>query len=47
MEVATKVFPSAGENAEMVLVSCRAWKCVPKAISGSVDISEITECHLL
>ena len=47
MEVATEVFPSAGENAGMILVSCRSWKCVPTAVSGSVDISEITECHLL
>ena len=31
----------------VVLVSCYAWKCVPIATSSSVDISEVTECHLL
>ena len=39
--------PSAGKNTWIVLVSCRAWKCVPIAISGGVDISEIPGCHLL
>ena len=26
---------------------CRAWKCVPTAIFGVVDISEVPGCHLL
>ena len=25
----------------------RAWKCIPTAISGGVDISEVPGCHLL
>ena len=32
--------PSAGKNTGIVLVPCRAWKCIPTAISGGVDISE-------
>ena len=24
----------------------RAWKCIPTAISGGVDISEVPGCHL-
>ena len=39
--------PSAGKNTRIVLVPCRAWKCVPTAISGGVDISEVLGCHLL
>ena len=39
--------PSAGKNTGIVLVPCRAWKCVPTAISGGVDISEVPRCHLL
>ena len=39
--------PSAGKNTGMVLVLCRAWKCVHTAISGGVDISEVLGCHLL
>ena len=39
--------PSAGKNTGIVLVSCCAWKCVPTAISGGVDISEVPGCHLL
>ena len=39
--------PSAGKNTEIVLVPCHAWKCVPTAISGGVDISEVPGCHLL
>ena len=39
--------PSAGKNAGIVLVPCRAWKCVPTAISGGVNISEVPRCHLL
>ena len=38
---------SAGKNIGIVLVSCCSWKCIPIAISGGVDISEIPECHLL
>ena len=36
-----KASPSAGKNTGIVLVPCHAWKCVPTAISGGVDISEI------
>ena len=39
--------PSAGKNTGIVLVPCRAWKCVPSAISGGVDILEVPGCHLL
>ena len=42
-----KTSPSAGKNTGIVLVPCRAWKCVPTAISGGVDISEVPGCHLL
>ena len=38
---------SAGKNTWVVLVPCRAWKCVPKAISSGVDISEVPGCHVL
>ena len=38
---------SAGKNTGIVLVSCRAWKCVHTVISGGVDISEVHGCHLL
>ena len=37
--------PSAGKNTGIVLVPCRAWKCVPTAISGDVDISEVPGYH--
>ena len=37
----------AGKNTEVVLVPCRAWKCVHTAIFGCVDISEVPGCHLL
>ena len=33
--------PSAGKNSGLVLVPCRAWKCVPTAISGVVNISKV------
>ena len=36
--------PSASKNTGIVLVP---WKCVPTAISGGVDISEVPGCHLL
>ena len=39
--------PSAGKNIEIALAPCRAWKCVPPAISGGVDIPEVPECNLL
>ena len=39
--------PSAGKNTGIVLVPCHAWKCVPTAISGGVDISKVPGCHLL
>ena len=38
--------PSAGKNTGIVLVSCCAWKCVLKAISGGVDLSKVSGCHL-
>ena len=38
---------SSGKNTGIVLVPCRAWKCVPTAISGGVHISEFPGCHLL
>ena len=39
---------SAGKkNTGIVLVPCRAWKCVPTAISSGVDISKVPGCHLL
>ena len=39
--------PSAGKNTGVVLVPCRAWKCVPTAISGGADISEVPGCYFL
>ena len=39
--------PSAGKNTGIVLVPCRAWKCVFTAISGGVDIFEVPGNHLL
>ena len=41
-----EAFPSAGKNTGVVLLPCFyfiAWKCVPTAISGGVDISEVSE----
>ena len=38
--------PSAGKNTRIVSVPCRAWKCVPTATSGGVDISEVSVSHL-
>ena len=35
--------PSAGKNTRVVLVPC----CIPTAVSGGVDISEVPGCHLL
>ena len=31
----------------VALVPCLAWKCVPTAISGGGDISEVPGCYLL
>ena len=39
--------PLANKNTVIVLVPCCTWKCVPTAISGGVDISEVPGCHLL
>ena len=39
--------PSASKNTRIVLVPFRAWRSVPTAISGVVDISEVPGCHLL
>ena len=39
--------PSAGKSTAIVLVPYHAWKCVPAAISGGVDISEVPGCRLL
>ena len=39
--------PSPSKNTGIVLVSCRAWKCVATAISGGVGISKIPGCDLL
>ena len=42
-----EVSSSAGKNTGIVLVPCCTEKCVPTAISGGVDISEVSGCHLL
>ena len=42
-----ETFSSAGKNTRLVLVPCCALKYVPKAISGGVDIPEVSGCHLL
>ena len=42
-----EVYPSAAKNTGIVLVPCRAWKFVPTASSGGVDISEVAGYHLL
>ena len=41
------IYSSAGKNTRVVLVPCHAWKCVPTANSGGVNISEVPGCHLL
>ena len=38
---------STGKNTGIVLVSCRAWKCVLTDISFGGDIFEVPGCHLL
>ena len=37
--------PSAGKITGVVLVPCRARKCVPTVISAGVDFSEVPGCH--
>ena len=39
--------PPAGNNTEIVLVPFCTWECVPIAISGDVDISEVPGCNFL
>ena len=39
--------PSASKKTGIILVPCFAWKCIPTAISGGVDISEVPGYHLL
>ena len=39
--------PSAGENTGIVLVPSHACKCVPAAIFGGVNISEVAGHRLL
>ena len=39
--------PSAGKITAIVLVPYLRIECVPTAISGGVDISEVPLCHLL
>ena len=39
--------PSANKNTRIDSVPCHAWKCVPTAISGGMDISDVPGCHLL
>ena len=39
--------PLAGKNIGIVLVPCRARKCVPTAISDGVNISEVPGRNLL
>ena len=43
---AQEASPSVGKNTGVVLVPCHAGKCVPTAISGDVDISNVLGCHL-
>ena len=38
---------SAAKNTGVVLVPCLCIKCIPRAISGEVDISKVPGCHLL
>ena len=40
--------PSAGKNTGVVLVPYSRMKlCVPTAVVGGVDVSEVLGCHLL
>ena len=47
MEIANNVSSTAGKNNGVPLVPLHVWKCLPTAISGAVEISEVLECHLL
>ena len=40
-----KTSQSAGKNTGIVLKPCCIWKCVPTAISGGEDISEVPGRH--
>ena len=42
-----EALPSTGKNTGIVLVPCHSWECVPTAISGGLDISQVPRCHLL
>ena len=42
-----EVSPSAGKNTGLILLPCRAWKCVPTAICSGVDIHMVLGSHLL
>ena len=42
-----EAFASEYKNSRVVIVPCWALKCVPTAILGAVDISEVPGCHLL
>ena len=39
--------PSARKNTEIVLVPCCTKKCVPTAIFGGKNTTEVSGCHLL
>ena len=47
LEVGTKMLLHQQVKILGSFVPCRAWKCVPTAISGGVDISMVPGCHLL
>ena len=38
---------AVGTSASVVLVPFRAWECVPIAIPGGADISNVPGCYLL
>ena len=42
-----EVSPATGKNTGIALLLCCAWKYIPTAISGGVDISEVLRCHFL
>ena len=42
-----EVFPLAGKNTKVLLRTCSAWVCFPKALSIVVDIPKCLRCHLL
>ena len=39
-KIGQEASPSAGKNTRVVSVPCRAWKCIPVAISCGVNIFE-------